>query len=217
MSIIEQLQLLLIYVPKLLLPRGRLFRILLAQATAIQYIMLQFTRPGRWLPFAGAMVRLLLISAIPVIAAITPKEEVSPETACEDFAAGGEGLWWSFEDCRNVWSQWVNTVPSGLHRGYPDRKLLSGVADEMRQRGTPCLVKTEATSDGAGSSTIRHMATWMYSKEIGCDWVTPDWGTMSVIGTGQNGTTWYCHNKKANEETLDSMTAEELHALRRCS
>lgn len=137
-------------------------------------------------------------------------------TACEEFA-GVEGLQWHMEDCLDVWSQWVHTVNPGLHRAYHDRNLLKGLSDEMRKRGTPCLVRANATADGAGSSTIRHMVTWMFAKEIGCDWVTPDWGNEAVEGHEEVGATWYCHDKRAEEDgSLDSMTTQQTLELERC-
>lgn len=140
-----------------------------------------------------------------------PRVQVSPTNACEEFLSRADGFAWDQDDCEYVWSQWETTVGGALHRAYQDRHILRGIADEMRQRRTPCLVKAGDAGDGVGSATMRHIATWVLARDIGCDWVKPQWGRP--MG---NDTTMYCHTKKPFGETLESMSAKQVKDLRIC-
>ncbi|CAM9998318.1 unnamed protein product [Ascophyllum nodosum] len=44
---------------------------------------------------------------------------------------------------------------------------------------------------GVGSTTMKHLATWIFAEELGCDWVTPSWTSFSA--TTKNETAAYCH------------------------
>lgn len=165
-------------------------------------------------------VVFLLVTALQfalVTSLLPPLSMISPTDACEEFASDTDGLAWNMADCVDVWSRWVDTIPRALHRGYEDRELLKDIASEMRQRGNPCMVQSGNAADGAGSSTIRHMATWIFAREIGCDWVTPDWRRHNRENPTGDKTAWYCHSKKDREETLeDSISGEEIQDIVRC-
>lgn len=66
---------------------------------------------------------------------------------------------------------------------------------------------------------MRHLTTKMFAEEVGCDWLTPEWGTLAV-GDG-SGASLYCHSAATYEEQergFDNTTQEELNAMvRRCS
>ena len=156
----------------------------------------------------------LLIRSLP--SSGQPSPRITPEEACADFATGSyPGSSWTLDSCVDVWTRFTRIVPNGLQRRLPDVDIWSPVAAELRRVGSPCLVSSEPTSDGAGSSTIRHLATWIFAEEMGCDWVTPDWGKKHV--EGGNGTVVYCHRTATTQELDLSKPAKELQALRRCS
>lgn len=150
------------------------------------------------------------------VTALTGNKTVEPTTACEEFSFNNANASWTLHECMDVWSDWVATVPIELHRAYPHRELMAGVADDMRKRGRPCYVMSDSAGDGTGSSTIRHMATWMFSRELGCDWVRPIWGRDVTYEKNGNYTSLYCHSKKAEEETLESMSSRQRSSLKRC-
>lgn len=169
-------------------------------------------RPEALLPLG------LLLGIRPLPSSGQPVSSLRPEQACSDFATGvsyhGPASW-TFDHCLDVWSRYTSTVPNGLHLRLPTVDTWRQTASEMRRLGSPCLVAAEPTSDGAGSSTIRHLATWIFAQEMGCDWVTPDWGKKRV--DGGNGTVIYCHRTATTEEMDLTKPLEELKALRRCS
>ena len=157
---------------------------------------------------------LLLLRSLPSSGQVNPL--ITPEEACSDFASGGyPGSSWTLDSCVDVWTRFANIAPNGLQRRLTDVDIWRPVADELRRVGSPCLVASEPTSDGAGSSTIRHLATWIFADEMGCDWVTPDWGKHHV--DGGNGTVMYCHRTATTQEMDLSKPNVELQALRRCS
>lgn len=133
-----------------------------------------------------------------------------------DFAAGSyPDSSWTLDACIDVWTRYARTVPSGLQRRLPHVDIWRKAASELRRVGSPCLVASEPTSDGAGSSTVRHLATWIFAEEMGCDWVTPDWGKKHV--DGGNGTVVYCHRTATTQEMDLSKPNKELRVLRRCA
>lgn len=157
---------------------------------------------------------LLLLRSLPSYG--QRNDVLQPEEACADFAGGGyPGSSWTMDNCIDVWTRYARTVPSGLQRRLNDVDIWREAASELRRVGSPCLVASEPTSDGAGSSTIRHLATWIFAEEMGCDWVTPDWGKRPV--DGGNGTVMYCHRTATTQEMDLSKPNAELQALRRCS
>ena len=159
---------------------------------------------------------LLFLRALPYSSA-HGISTIQPEDACADFSAGSilPGSSWTLENCIDVWNRFATTVPNGLRRRLPTVDIWGQSASELRRAGSPCLVASDPTSDGAGSSTIRHFATWIFASEMGCDWVTPDWGKRHV--EGGNGTVVYCHRTATTEEMDFSRPPNELKALRRCS
>lgn len=66
-----------------------------------------------------------------------------------------------------------------------------------RPLGSPCLVEARVKSDGVGSATMRHLAAWIFAEDLGCDWVTPDWGIPPISAgedhDGDKGASMYCH------------------------
>lgn len=103
-----------------------------------------------------------------------------------------------------VWETWAATISQVkpgrdikgiLDSGYPDRVVLGPLTSALRDRGTPCTVRAGVTVDGVGSSTIRHITAWLYAKEMGCDWVAPDFnqGNVSEILQSDEVSRAYCH------------------------
>lgn len=150
-------------------------------------------------------------------------DNLKAEDACADFKGRTyQSSSWTFGDCAAVWKRYSPTVPPGLRGRLPHVDTWRQTASELRRVGSPCLVKSDPTSDGAGSSTIRHIATWIFAVEMGCDWVTPDWGKVPVAGG--NGTVLYCHRiataaemglAKSIKQKL--VMRQELRAMRQCS
>lgn len=155
-----------------------------------------------------------------------PHLHISTTEVCDDFtASSGEGIGetdeegeemrhrgnlpWTLEECTDVWTQWVDSIPAGLHIGHPYRAMLQKLTRLESSRAgqkKKCFVKASTPIDGVGSSTIAHMATWMFAREVGCDWVTPEWpdwspaGVQSLAGRNSGNETapsslLYCHGK----------------------
>lgn len=176
-----------------------------------------FTTRVSWISPLGEVVLLMLTALhLAPVTPLTNDIDVSPETACKEFSAAAYGNTWSVEDCVHVWSEWVATVPSWLHQKYQDRELLNDISVALRQRGTPCLVESNAGRDGAGSSTVRHLAAWVLARDLGCEWVKPEWATPKVLVPMEEGTTVYCHSKKNEEERNEPMSVEQRIATRAC-
>eukprot|EP00752_Nemacystus_decipiens_P015660 g13975.t1 len=97
-----------------------------------------------------------------------------------------------------------------------DDSIWGDTGTELRRAGSPCLVASRPAPDGVGSSTIRHLATWIYAEQMGCDWVTPDWGKEHV-GPANETAEMYCHRAATSEEMDLSKPRTELEAMRRCS
>lgn len=126
-----------------------------------------------------------------------------PIEACTEFALGAVHLSWTLEECMEIWATWADTIPDWLNLDYPDRSLMKEVAAKMRDRGQPCVVQTRVRADGVGSEVTRHLAAWLYAVEIGCDWVTPNFGYEDEAEDGPEGGTLYCHPSAAAEEFDD--------------
>ncbi|CAM9250414.1 unnamed protein product, partial [Hapterophycus canaliculatus] len=140
--------------------------------------------------------------------------------ACVDFASGGfPGSAWTLPDCLMVWEEFISSAPEGLRRRLSHVDVWRETAEELRRAGSPCLVASDPTLDGAGSSTIRHFATWIYAEQMGCDWVTPDWGKKRVDqGNGTAGSpVIYCHRTATTMELDSSKPPEEMKAMQRCT
>lgn len=121
-----------------------------------------------------------------------------------------------------VWKKWSVTIHEELHHGYPDRELLRELSDTLRRRGSPCIVREDRTLDGTGSSAVRHMAAWLYSKEVGCDWVTPDFnqGDVSALYDPTNlrrVDALYCHRTEFVFKFNASKPLQEGTEARRCA
>ena len=163
---------------------------------------------------------LLVIALLPSssTAGDVPWVGMEPREACEELATGSYALSsWTFDDCLQVWDNFRETVPAGFQNRLGGLDLWGDAGVKLRQGGSPCLMESGTESDGAGSSTIRHLATWIYSRQMGCDWVTPHWGKQSA-GEGGNGTAvLYCHRTATTQEIDLSRPAKELRDLRRCS
>lgn len=140
---------------------------------------------------------------------------VGVEEVCADFADGKSA--WTMADCIEVWTQFTDSAPESLRR--PKRLVLVDAlkepAAELRRAGTPCLAASKPHGDGVGSTTVRLIASWLLSKEMGCDWVTPDWGKPFVPGA--NGTVRYCHRTvDKSKMNLLNQTITEQTALEHC-
>lgn len=143
------------------------------------------------------------------------KGVLEPSEACADFAMGGyPGSSWTLDDCLEVWNHFLGSVPPREWPRFPVVDVWKDLATEMRRLGSPCLMASTPSGDGAGSSTIRHLATWIFAEQMGCDWVTPDWGKMPAADG--NGTIIYCR-KPATIKEKASKTMEEKMAMRRCA
>lgn len=167
------------------------------------------------LGFCALLLEILLLRPSPATA--QPATTLASD-ACTDFSAGTRypGSAWTLDDCVEVWRRFRHSVPPGLQRRLPDVDLWGDTGLELRRAGSPCLVASKPTLDGAGSSTIRHLATWIYSEQMGCDWVTPDWGKQHV-GQGNGTEVMYCHRTATSQELDKSKPRSELQAVRRCS
>ena len=142
----------------------------------------------------GLAVLVLLGTTIGGVLSLTSLE------ACEEFLPDPDtpAASWGLVDCIDVWKAWSGTINQDLHRGYPDVEILRDLSGKLRQKGTPCIVREDKTLDGTGSSAIRHIASWLYSKEVGCDWITPDFnqGDVAALANAENLDeldTLYCH------------------------
>lgn len=98
-------------------------------------------------------------------------------------------------------------------------QILRDIADEMRLRGNPCVVATLKTFDGVGSSVTRHIASWLYAAEVGCDWVHPDFnqGNVSKILDEKNTPSLYCHVVQRPPGFDPRAPLESITAPRHCS
>ncbi|CAM9178418.1 unnamed protein product [Ectocarpus sp. 12 AP-2014] len=146
----------------------------------------------------------------------TPRP-VEPAHACADLASGQyTGSGWTFEDCLHVWNDFNAVLGTRWYPRMTDADLWSDTAEELRLAGSPCLVRTNPHGDGAGSTTIRHLMTWIFSREMGCDWVTPDWGKRFV--GGYNGTAvMYCHKTSSPADMGVPTTKAERNVMTRCA
>ncbi|CAM9444778.1 unnamed protein product, partial [Ascophyllum nodosum] len=139
---------------------------------------------------------------------------------CRDFAGGSfGGKSWTLDDCVNVWEAFRKTIPTKLHIRPRDVDTWRTTADELRRAGSQCLLTSTSSSDGVGSSTIRHISTWILAEEMGCDWVTPEWGSDALKLNDKNGfkgEVVYCHSR-ANPLDRLKFTLEERIQERQCT
>ena len=157
--------------------------------------------PGRrWIRalFTAASITsaaAVVITELPVSYSTT---EEAARTTCSDFADGHfAGLSWTFDDCIEVWTAFRHSLPSGLIIRPPHVDLWKTTADELRREEKSCMLTSflnsysTAHGVGVGSTTMKHLATWIFAEELGCDWVTPSW--TSFTATTKNETAAYCH------------------------
>lgn len=172
----------------------------------------------------GAFLLLVLgndfLRQTPAAASAAGPVGLAPSEACAEFAPGAfPGSSWTLSDCMRVWKEFIESTPTGLRRRLPHVDAWKETSGEMRRAGKPCLVASDPTADGAGSSTIRHLATWIYAEQMGCDWVTPDWGKKRVDqGNSTTGApVMYCHRAATTSELDLTKPQEELKFMRRCT
>ena len=144
---------------------------------------------------------------------------IGPDEACADFAADQPpGSAWTMGDCTDVWTDFAGSVPGGLRRRVYYADHLRETATELRLAGTPCLMKSSGGGDGVGSTTIRVLSSWILADEMGCDYVTPNWGGAKHV-IGENGTTvLYCHRTVDRQKLgLANRTPSTLMELSHCT
>lgn len=150
---------------------------------------------------------------------IASNTTVEPLEACRDFAIRDHsGLAWTLADCLEVWSEFVDTVPAEEQSRLRLVDVWRDTAMQLREEGKPCFASSKPTADGVGSSTIRLLASWVFAEEMGCDWVTPDWGKRHV--DGGNGTSigiWYCHTTATLQERASSTPDKKPEHRPSCS
>lgn len=127
---------------------------------------------------------------------IIPQHGVYYENAaCQEFQSDSViGSGWLLEDCIDVWTSWAPTLGEGKLLKTDDRQFFWAVGNRLRQLGTPCLVSPPETKDGAGSRSMRHLATMVYAQDMGCDYLLPE-GYQT--GSNVNGS-MYCHAVQYN-------------------
>ena len=78
---------------------------------------------------------------------------------------------------------------------------------------------------------MKLLASWVFAEEMGCDWVTPDWGKRRVAlegegegaggGGGGNGTASavvvYCHTTATFEELESLALSSDVQDRHRCA
>ncbi|CAM9440628.1 unnamed protein product, partial [Ectocarpus fasciculatus] len=169
------------------------------------------------LPFPKKIV-LAVVWALQASAPTNGQEsDVGPAEACEDFTAGRYATMpWTLEECIDIWTQYSDTIPDVNRPRMPEVDIWRRTALELRRKGSPCMVASEGGGDGVGSTTMRLLATWIFAKEMGCDWITPDWGRRKVPG-GDGQRVMYCHAVVSKAEIRKAKTGSELRPLRRCT
>lgn len=88
---------------------------------------------------------------------------------CADFKSDGGANSWRYEDCMTVWDGWTQTVPEEGMGNTPIsiRAPLRRFAKELRDAGSQCYLTALKSIDGAGSSAMRSITTYMLAQEIG--------------------------------------------------
>ena len=173
----------------------------------------------RALSAAGMWVLLLGVTSrvAPVHSQLSERGLVGPEEACLDFNSGRKypGSSWTPKDCMDVWARFVQSVPEDLHLRPPSFDTLWDTTDKLQQAGSSCLVASIPAAAGVGTSMIRHLSTWIFAEEIGCDWATPDWGRR--LEPGDDKVVLYCHKVATTEEIGQAMLRGKADEIRRCS
>lgn len=130
-------------------------------------------------------------SAADVVAVPSDRFPSNVEEVCKEFSGGTQlASGWRLVDCVNVWTSYIRTLPRFLFVALHERDMMLKTAPELRRRGSPCLVQPPLFGDGVGSSTMRYLLTWIFTEELGCDWITPVWRKRQL---NADGTILYCH------------------------
>ena len=115
------------------------------------------------------------------------------DRACEEFDDQNPiGSGWLHSHCAAVWDGWVVTLDQQQVVPSSYREDFAETSAELRRQGRPCLVESVRYPDGAGSSAVRYLATWMFAAEMGCDWVMPS-EPGSTVDDGSDESSLYCH------------------------
>lgn len=130
--------------------------------------------------------------------------ELSAEDACKDFVGDDPSLGWRLDECIAVWKAWASTVP--LTESPAIHESLRRVAGDLQRAGSTCFLKGEISMDGAGSSAMRSIMTLLLAEDLGCKWVSPEWGRPVM---GKNGAVLYCHEKLGKGHNKIDILAEK--------
>lgn len=143
---------------------------------------------------------------------------VGPEDACSDFNKGMEysGSPWTLNDCIQVWTHFVDTVPSELNRRPWGINLWRQAAQRLRLDGSPCLVASTPSPGGAGSYMIQQLGAWIFAEQIGCDLVSPDWRSR-LLAPGEDTAALYCHTVATTRETEQALLRRQADDIRHCT
>lgn len=143
----------------------------------------------------------------------TPEPEALPGngsyheyTACQEFRADSTtGSGWLLADCIDVWRPWADSLAEGTASDKEDQSYFLATSDRLRQQGTPCYVSSPISTDGAGSTSMRHVASMAYADEMGCDYLFPEWYRPGTDGVP------YCHSVKYIKGGVKSLEGEGVH------
>lgn len=128
--------------------------------------------------------------------------------ACEEFPERKRsGSGWLFSDCTVMWTAWTRTLEDADFVNCDLRGVFNETASRLRQEGHPCVLDSTQYQDGAGSASVRHLATWMVAEELGCDWVAPKLSSQRI---DEDGTQMYCH-KTVTVNQLHQTAVSEFH------
>lgn len=128
--------------------------------------------------------------------------------ACEEFPERKRsGSGWLFSECAAMWTAWTRTLEDADFVNIRLREVFNETASRLRQEGNPCVVDSIQYQDGAGSASVRHLATWMLAEELGCDWVAPKLSSQRI---DEDGTQMYCH-KTVTVHQLHQTAVSEFH------
>lgn len=137
-----------------------------------------------------------------------------PGDQCADFVNGRHpSLPWTYEDCIQVWTDFSGSVKEKHQPRLPDAAGWTDVAAELRRAGSPCLVWKKPTLDGVGSTSVRSFGAWIFARQLGCDWITPEWtGRSGGIGTELCHSLYYTKPREAHP-TLTARSEETRPAI----
>eukprot|EP00904_Undaria_pinnatifida_P013664 jgi/Undpi1/9428/HiC_scaffold_27.g11885.m1 len=167
---------------------------------------MKVSHPEMWVIALGCLSTLFVTIA-------GNSTSIGPDEACADFAAGENSTSaWTMAECTEVWTQFVDTIPNGLQDRQRYADGWRRTTKELRRLRSPCFCASYGGGDGVGSITMRLLASWIFSEEMGCDWVTPNWGKQHV--RGGNGAVLYCHGTATSEDLKKPRLRESTPAER---